>query len=552
MENRRPLIRRRWDPFVNQSGETIPPWSCMRMEQTLEGLYAYKPNEETNQQVMFNGPMPVVSGGSGLATFDEPIEAAFNTDEGPPLVGEEWGPVDGEWRLGAGGVGFACLGQSEESRAMFLATAGEEFADILRIVTNVCDVGESTGNVFAADDAYVINSTGGQAVVVGEVEAQEGFITVRGVLDWSDPGYEATTGDSFSFYLVANGSNHTGAPKLLVTFVGDAATNQKEMVWKIAAEPGSTVALQLWAYRVAGSGQLTAAVTSRLEVQTAVAGKKVEYRQLILNGAHVGPKICVMNPTDCCVDDDASTQDGTASDLITNCCSVPIPAMRVVDLTGVEAHLPGWWGVWQGAWNFDTLIQTIADELNKVHYLPYMGTVTNSRIRCVYGKNISIPGAFGLSAEGYWQPSGPPIGATSTVYYPTFNIQIRFYISERLAGESSQFFDYTPTPPYGNPAGYIDAPEYQAHCALGVGLYTDEGPWNGPFLVYFNAQPHYTRAFHATQNTLLGNEVLTPYSNTLPDPGSSCAGPCNLWSPTGPFQTTEPVTFPWKVTVDPV
>lgn len=392
----------------------------------------------------------------------------------------------------------------------------EGFPDVLRVVTNVCPVGESAGSIFNAAENYEISTADGQAVIVGEPTVKAGIMTVRAVVDWTDPDYEAGTGDAFGFYLIADDADYTGAPVHLVTFVGNGASMQKEMVWNVPVAEDGPVELALWAYRASGSRSLVVATTSRLEVNSEVAGTKVEYRQIILSGALVGNKICVVNPRDCCIDDDASNQD-SASDISVACCSVPIPAMRSVDLSGVVSLKPGWFAYGFGYYlNYDYLIDRVQEELDKLHYLPYSGTLTDTRVRCIYEKTIAIPDARVASYFGF-----PPTEETAgdIVYLPTFSIRIRFLISERLSGEGSPFFDWTTGE--SDPAG-----EYQAHCGLNLDYFTDSGPWAGyvNFAGIYN--PHYSNEFYATQP-----EGVYPRlrSGGLPDPGTSCAGECNLY-----------------------
>lgn len=429
-------------------------------------------------------------------------------------------PIDG---AGAEDAFFEgeTVGTHEEKPVFRGWMVEDDFPDVLRIVTNVCPVGESAGNRFTAADNYEISTEGGQAIVVGTINAKAGITSVRAVVDWTDPDFEAGTGDSFSFYLIADGTDYTGAPPHLVTFVGNGASMQKEMVWNVLLSEDKTINLALWAYRISGSRSLVASTTSRLEVNSDVAGTKVEYRQLILNGgAHVGPKICITNPADCCIDDESSTQD-TGSDLTVTCCSVPVPSMRSVDLSGMVSFASGWFAVGFGYYaNYDYLIGRVRDELNKLHYLPYIGEIVDTRTRCLYEKTISIPDAYVLSYFGF--PTEETEG--STEYIPSFSIRLRFFISERLPGESSPFYDWNLSG--GVPVGYIAAGEYQAHCGLSLEYFTDGGPWAGLAAFTGVYTPHYSNEFYATQP--VGTYPRLRNGN-LPDPGTSCAGACSLY-----------------------
>lgn len=428
------------------------------------------------------------------------------------------------------------------------------FSDIVRAVTNVCPIGETSGGLYVAADDYEISTSGGQAIVAGSFDADAGKVTVRGVVDWTDPDFAAGSGDSFGFYLKVNGENYTGAPVHLVTFVGSGAGMQKEMVWELALAQAGTLELALWAYRVAGSRSLTAASSSRIEVNGNAAGIKVEYRQIIVPpGSHIGPKVCVVNPTDCCIDDDSSTAD-TASRISVSCCSVPIPAMRMVDLSSAAIYqLPGWQSVGYG-WgqvNFDETFTEIKDQLKKVHYLPYVGEFTDTRVRCVYEKEIPLDNLWASSRSGF---SGEVRSQLLNHY-----IELRFVIAERQPGEQSPFNDLNIV--NGQLVGPAPAAEYRAHCSLGIAVkvYSSANPspqFNGGFGFF---QPHTTNEFYASQPD---GTYLWEKANTLPTAGTSCIGACNLLmfagTPTGGWpgglepQPISPISLSPTLSVVPV
>lgn len=402
------------------------------------------------------------------------------------------------------------------------------YPGLLYLVTNVCPIGETSGVLYVAADDYEISTSGGQAIVAGSFDADAGKVTIRGVVDWTDPDFAAGSGDSFGFYLKVNGENYTGAPVHLVTFVGTGASMQKEMVWELALTQAGTIDLALWAYRVAGSRSLTAASTSRIEVNGNVAGIKVEYRQIIVPpGSHIGPKVCVVNPTDCCIDDDSSTAD-TASRISVSCCSVPIPAMRMVDLSSAYIiELPGWESIGYG-WgevNFSETFTEIWEQIKKVHYLQYAGQDDSPRRNCLYTKEIPLTNLWAWSRTGFSE-------AVRTQLLDHY-IHLRFWISERRPGEPSSFYDYNING--ANTNGPIPAPEQQAYCGFGasVARYSSTHPSPQFFGYLTGYKPHTTNEFYASQpDDLYGNvHAIYPIERffaPLPTPGTSCIGTCKL------------------------
>jgi hypothetical protein len=94
-------------------GGTIPAYAVMRVtgvvEVKKETLLTIDQQDASDGPVVFNGPEPIPGGGYGIAQSGPVVVAYFDSAPGP-AVGDELGPVDGEWRLTADGVGWTFLG----------------------------------------------------------------------------------------------------------------------------------------------------------------------------------------------------------------------------------------------------------------------------------------------------------------------------------------------------------------------------------------------------------------------------------------------------------
>lgn len=91
--------------ILNQSGETIPPYAVIRVTGwASNGLYATvaKPTDAAEYLHAANGPLEVVTGGYGEATFDFPAFVRYNPESGSPATGELWQRVPDKWTLGKG------------------------------------------------------------------------------------------------------------------------------------------------------------------------------------------------------------------------------------------------------------------------------------------------------------------------------------------------------------------------------------------------------------------------------------------------------------------
>lgn len=105
-----------WFDAKNVSGETIPAHAVVmvtdsgEITDTKEYFLSIDQYDESNDLVFVNSNKSVTS----ATPFTEiskvyPQLALYNTAT-TPAVGDEWGPINGSWRLGPDGSGFVILG----------------------------------------------------------------------------------------------------------------------------------------------------------------------------------------------------------------------------------------------------------------------------------------------------------------------------------------------------------------------------------------------------------------------------------------------------------
>lgn len=109
--------RQRIIPFVNTSGEKIPPRSAVKLKHSRAGARnyhkGYKPDKDDDPFVVFNGPTEVEPDEDGYATADYPLWAKYNPEDGDPVNGESLGTRAGFWELHRGYEGFLVWGGAD-------------------------------------------------------------------------------------------------------------------------------------------------------------------------------------------------------------------------------------------------------------------------------------------------------------------------------------------------------------------------------------------------------------------------------------------------------
>jgi hypothetical protein len=124
--------QRPWHPFRNDSSETVPPFSVMRInsaENTTapSGVIRYicdKPDDEFCTNYMVNGPMAVPAGKDGFCTtLAESGYVAYRSGSGTPVNGEEWGAKDDQWTLEKNRPGFIIDGGTKTTAGVTAVSA---------------------------------------------------------------------------------------------------------------------------------------------------------------------------------------------------------------------------------------------------------------------------------------------------------------------------------------------------------------------------------------------------------------------------------------------
>lgn len=112
-----------WIPFRNDSGETIPPYSSIKITGVVSGgaritLTCDKPSQTTCTYAS-SGPFSVVADGFGSACVSSHRVVKFS---GTVTTGDEIGPVDGSWEASADGNGMMVYGVIDATNNLALVS----------------------------------------------------------------------------------------------------------------------------------------------------------------------------------------------------------------------------------------------------------------------------------------------------------------------------------------------------------------------------------------------------------------------------------------------
>lgn len=114
-----------WLPVYNNSGETIPAFAPMRISGMVASTFEFsvsKPNaNDAVSNILFNGPVEIPSGSYGMATADMPATVRYDTADGTPSNGDEWGVASGGWYLKNARAGFLIQGVIDSSNGVATA-----------------------------------------------------------------------------------------------------------------------------------------------------------------------------------------------------------------------------------------------------------------------------------------------------------------------------------------------------------------------------------------------------------------------------------------------
>ncbi len=103
-------------PFYNDSGETIPAYAVMQVDEWKDDandrdyFRVIKP-DGTGATFILNGPLEVADNSDGMGTRHDGMPARYAS--GTPTVDQTWGPASSSWDLASSGTGFNIVGGLE-------------------------------------------------------------------------------------------------------------------------------------------------------------------------------------------------------------------------------------------------------------------------------------------------------------------------------------------------------------------------------------------------------------------------------------------------------
>ena len=109
----------RWLQCRNVGGSTIPSFGLMRITGAdSDGTLQVQQPNTNGQQVVVNGPTPIIASAYGLATNQTPIYALYETSDGTPANGETWGAGASSYKLRKNTDGFIVEGAAGSGRVL--------------------------------------------------------------------------------------------------------------------------------------------------------------------------------------------------------------------------------------------------------------------------------------------------------------------------------------------------------------------------------------------------------------------------------------------------
>jgi hypothetical protein len=172
-----------WQRATNNSGQTIPPYSCVAIGTVSQADGSYRlqmtqPAGTANVQYGLTGPnaceLPSSSGLTGLGSFH--LESGWATYEsswsgGGPQPGDVCGPKSGQWTLSKSGTGYVVVQLIDGARNIVLVNRGsvggggfvcQVSSDIpaMTISGGVYTLGSQSASLWTISNAGVATDTG--------------------------------------------------------------------------------------------------------------------------------------------------------------------------------------------------------------------------------------------------------------------------------------------------------------------------------------------------------------------------------------------------------
>lgn len=108
-----------WRPVLNQSSETIPAYAIMQITGVNgdQVVTVNKCTTDSTKLFLINSGATIQpgDGGVGYAPMEMPYWVYYDTADGTPANGEQWGPASGSWKAKKGKTGLLMLAMTSEA-----------------------------------------------------------------------------------------------------------------------------------------------------------------------------------------------------------------------------------------------------------------------------------------------------------------------------------------------------------------------------------------------------------------------------------------------------
>ncbi len=182
-----------WEAFLNDSGEEIPAFGCMRISgiTTIRGRACYAMRKPDTFGSIWghrmNGPNPVAAGAFGLCVLGGVVAGLYDTADGTPSYGKHWGPRSGTWKLRKNTSGWRVLANSADPGIAYMQHWPSQ--TLLGRTDEVITKGLSGAvSIYWGDDGATVADTGENVTAYlryGNVEINK-FVT----LNWNGWSWE--------------------------------------------------------------------------------------------------------------------------------------------------------------------------------------------------------------------------------------------------------------------------------------------------------------------------------------------------------------------------
>ncbi len=121
----------RWLEVYNAGNEDIPPCAVCRVtgvDSDTGIITVDKPNGDSLREIIIAGPQFIRAGEYGQGHRADPCPAVlYETADGTPAAGEDWGTKADSWKIHKGRTGFRALGKSADNvcEATYLGSSGD-------------------------------------------------------------------------------------------------------------------------------------------------------------------------------------------------------------------------------------------------------------------------------------------------------------------------------------------------------------------------------------------------------------------------------------------